>query len=163
MGRCLQNVDITSIPTAMNDSSPFTLLALVLAFARHKRISREHVSGTSKQSDYLPHFIANHMFYRISLEGSRRIPIGHIDFRQRKVPNWNPLSIVGQHMQQAGATLAEAIAYTLSSAIQCAQDFIDPGLDPETLLQRFTFFFDTSISFFEEIAKLRGGRPLIVP
>ena len=97
--RRLKNVDITSIPTAMNDSSPFTLLALVLAFARHKGISREHVSGTSKQSDYLPHFIANHMFYRISLEDPLRILIDHIDFRQRKVPNWNPLSIVAQHMQ----------------------------------------------------------------
>ena len=68
------------------------------------------------------------------------------------------MSVVGQHMQQAGASPAEAMAFTLSAAIQNAQDCIVRGMDPDRFLPRFTFFFDISISFFEEIAKLRAGR-----
>ena len=68
------------------------------------------------------------------------------------------MSVVGQHMQQAGATPAEAMAFTLSSAIQYADDCIARGMDPDEFLPRFTFFFDISISFFEEIAKFRAGR-----
>ncbi len=158
MDRCFDSVDVGSISTAMNDPSPFTLLALLLATAKKRGIGWDRISGTSNQSDYLSHYIANHMFFRISLEGSRRILVDHIDFCQREVPNWNPLSIVGQHMQQAGATPAQAMAYTLSSAVQYAQDCIARGLNPELFLERFTFFFDISISFFEEIAKLRAGR-----
>src|SRR4051794_15501377 len=68
------------------------------------------------------------------------------------------MSVVGQHMQQAGATPAEAMAFTLSSALQNAEDCIARGMDPDELLPRFTFFFDISLSFFEEIAKFRAGR-----
>ena len=66
--------------------------------------------------------------------------------------------MVGQHMQQAGATPAEAMGLTLSSAIQYASDCLARGWDPDQVLPRFTFFFDISISFFEEIAKFRAGR-----
>ena len=61
-------------------------------------------------------------------------------------------------MQQAGATPAEAMGFTLSSAIQYAEDCIARGMDVDGVLHRFTFFFDISISFFEEVAKFRAGR-----
>jgi methylmalonyl-CoA mutase N-terminal domain/subunit len=61
-------------------------------------------------------------------------------------------------MQQAGATPAEAMAFTLSSAIQYAEDCLARGMEPDRFLPRFTFFFDISISFFEEVAKFRAGR-----
>jgi len=98
------------------------------------------------------------MFFRIALPGARRILGDHIDFCNRHVPKWNPMSVVGQHTQQAGATPAESMAFTLSAALQNAQDCIDRGMDPDAFLPRFTFFFDISISFFEEIAKFRAGR-----
>ena len=110
------------------------------------------------QSDYISHFIANHMFFRIALPGSRRVLVDTIEFCQRNVPGWNAVSVVGQHMQQGGATPAEAMALTLCTAIQYAQDCIARGMEPDTFLPRFTFFFDISISFFEEIAKFRAGR-----
>ena len=116
------------------------------------------ISGTSNQSDYLSHYVANHMFFRIALPGARRILIDHIEFCNRQVPNWNPMSVVGQHMQQAGATPAEAMAFTLSSAIQYAEDCRARGMEPDAFLPRFTFFFDISVSLFEEIAKFRAGR-----
>ena len=68
------------------------------------------------------------------------------------------MSVVGQHMQQAGATPAQAVAFTMATAIQNAEDCIARGMAPDDFLPRFTFFFDISISFFEEIAKFRAAR-----
>lgn len=158
MEEALDGVPLGSISTAMNDPSPFTLLAFTLGVARRRGIDWCSITGTSNQSDYISHFIANHQFYRLSLPGSRRVLLDHIEFCRRAVPNWNPLSVVGQHMQQAGATPAETMGFTLSSAIQYAQDCIERGMDVDDVLRRFTFFFDISISFFEEIAKFRAGR-----
>ena len=158
MDQALQGVDLARISCAQNDPSPFTLFAFMLAAARRRGTDWRQVSGTSNQSDYLSHYVANHMFFRIALPGARRILADHIEFCNRHVPRWNPMSLVGQHMQQAGATPAEAMAFTLSTAIQNAQDCIARGMDPDTFLPRFTFFFDISVSFFEEIAKFRAAR-----
>ena len=158
MHTALDGVPIDRISTAMNDPSPFTLLAFELAVARRRGIPWTRITGTSNQSDCISHFVANHMFFRLALQGARRVIVDHIRFCNAQVPNWNPLSIVGQHMQQAGATPAEAMAFTLCSGIQYAEDCIAAGMDPDQFLPRFTFFFDISISFFEEVAKFRAGR-----
>jgi methylmalonyl-CoA mutase, N-terminal domain len=158
MDRALEGVDLERTSCAMNDPSPFTLLAFLLAVARRRGVDWRSITGTSNQSDYLSHYVANHMFFRIALPGARRILADHIEFCSRHVPRWNPMSVVGQHMQQAGATPAEAVAFTLSTAIQNARDCIDRGMDPDSFLPRFTFFFDISVSFFEEVAKFRAAR-----
>jgi len=158
MDRCLEGVDIAATSCALNDPSPFTLLAFLLASAKKRGVDWGSVTGTSNQSDCISHFVANHMFFRIALQGARKLLVDHIEFCNTHVPRWNPMSVVGQHMQQAGATPAEAMAFTLSSAIQYADDCIARGMDPDVFLPRFTFFFDVSISFFEEIAKFRAGR-----
>jgi len=155
---CLAGIPLADISTALNDPSPFTLLALELAVAKRRGIAWEQISGTSNQSDYLSHFVANHMFFRLALPGARRVLLDHIAFARHRLPRWNPISIVGQHMQQAGATPAEAMGLTLASAIQYASDCLARGWDPDQVLPRFTFFFDISISFFEEVAKFRAGR-----
>lgn len=158
MDQCLAGVDLARTSCAMNDPSPFTLLAFLLATAKRRGVDWRAISGTSNQSDYLSHFVANHMFFRIALPGARRILTDHIEFCNRHLPNWNPMSVVGQHMQQAGATPAEAMAFALSSAIQYADDCRARGMEPDAFLPRFTFFFDISVSLFEEIAKFRAGR-----
>ena len=158
MDSALNGVPIDEISTAMNDPTPFTLLAFVLGTARRRGIPFESITGTSNQSDYISHYVANHMFYRLSQPGSRRVLVDHVAYCRENVPNWNPVSVVGQHVQQAGATPAETMGFTISTAIQYAEDCINRGMDPDTFLPRFTFFFDISISFFEEIAKFRAGR-----
>jgi len=158
MDTCFRDVPVDRISTALNDPLPFTLLAFVLGIARRRGVPFESITGTSNQSDYISHFVANHMFFRLALPGSRRVLVDHVAYTTARVPGWNPVSVVGQHMQQAGATPAQAMGYTLATAIQYARDCIERGLDPERFLPRFTFFFDISISFFEEIAKLRAGR-----
>ena len=130
----------------------------MLVTAERRGVDWRSVTGTSNQSDYLSHYVANHMFYRLSLPGARRVLMDHIAFCNEKVPRWNPMSVVGQHTQQAGATPAEAMAFTLATAVQNAEDCIARGMDPDQFLPRFTFFFDISLSFFEEIAKFRAGR-----
>jgi len=154
----LEGIDVGRISVSLNDPSPFTLLALVLNVAKQRGTPWSAISGTSNQSDYLSHFVANHMFFRLALPGARRLLVDHIEFMNREVPRWNPLSVVGQHMQQAGATPAQAMAFTLASAIQYAEDCIARGMAPDAFLPRLTFFFDISISFFEEVAKFRAGR-----
>ena len=89
----------------------------------------ERDPGTSNQSDYLSHYVANHMFFRLALPGARRILVDHIEFCNRHVPQWNPMSVVGQHMQQAGATPAEAMAFTFATALQNADDCVARGMD----------------------------------
>lgn len=158
MRRSLRGVDLGSISIALNDPTPFTLLAFLLVEADRQQVPWQVISGTANQSDYLSHYIANHMFYRLALPGARRLIGDKIAFCNARVPRYNPLSIVGQHMQQAGATPAEAMAFTLSSGLQYARDCIARGLEPDAFLPRFTFFFDVSLSFFEEIAKFRAGR-----
>ena len=158
MDVALADIPLAKISCALNDPSPFTLLAFMLGVAKRRGIAWTAITGTSNQSDCISHFVANHMFFRIALSGARRIFVDHIEWCGRNVPSWNAVSVVGQHMQQAGATPAEAMAFTLCSAIQYADDCIARGMDPDSFLPRFTFFFDISISFFEEIAKFRAGR-----
>ncbi|MDP6689431.1 MAG: acyl-CoA mutase large subunit family protein, partial [Alphaproteobacteria bacterium] len=158
MGIALDGIPIDKISTALNDPLPFTMLAQVLAVAEQRQIPWSRISGTANQSDYISHFVANHMFFRLALPGSRRVLLDHIAFARENMPSWNPVSVVGQHMQQAGATPAQAMAYTLCTAIQYAEDCRDRGMEMADVLTRFTFFFDISISFFEEICKFRAGR-----
>ncbi len=160
MDIALADVPLDRISCALNDPSPFTLLALLLAVAKRRNIPWQKITGTSNQSDYLSHCVANHMFFRLALSGARRVLTDHIQFANESLPGWNPLSVVGQHTQQAGATPAEAMGFTISAALQYAEDCIARGMDPDRFLPRFTFFFDISISFFEEIAKFRAGRRL---
>jgi methylmalonyl-CoA mutase, N-terminal domain len=160
MDIALADVPLDRISCALNDPSPFTLLALLLAVAKRRGIAWQKITGTSNQSDYLSHCVANHMFFRLALPGARRVLTDHIQFANESLPGWNPLSVVGQHTQQAGATPAEAMGFTIAAALQYAEDCIARGMDPDRFLPRFTFFFDISISFFEEIAKFRAGRRL---
>jgi methylmalonyl-CoA mutase N-terminal domain/subunit len=160
MDIALADVPLDRISCALNDPSPFTLLALLLAVAKRRGIAWQKITGTSNQSDYLSHCMANHMFFRLALPGARRVLTDHIQFANESLPGWNPLSVVGQHTQQAGATPAEAMGFTIAAALQYAEDCIARGMNPDRFLPRFTFFFDISISFFEEIAKFRAGRRL---
>jgi len=158
MDIALRDIPIGEISIGLNDPNPFVMLAQMLVVAEKRGIDWTKVTGTSNQSDYISHFVANHMFYRLSLKGARRVQMDTISYLAEHVPNWNALSVVGQHTQQAGATPAQSMGLTLSAAFQYAEDCIARGMDPEKFLERFTFFFDISISFFEEVAKFRAGR-----
>ena len=155
---CLDGLPYDKESISVGDTAPYTLTAMFLSAARRRGVPWKSLAGTTNQSDYLSHYAALHMFFRLALPGQRRVLLDHIDWMNIHVPRWNPISIVGQHCQQAGATPAEAMGFALSSAIQYAEDMRVRGRDPNIFLQRFSFFFDISISLFEEIAKFRAGR-----
>jgi methylmalonyl-CoA mutase N-terminal domain/subunit len=158
MSVCLDGLPFDRESISVGDTAPYTLTAMLLKVARQRGIPWDQLVGTTNQSDYLSHYAALHMFYRLALPGQKRVLLDHIDWMNRHAPRWNPLSVVGQHMQQAGATPAQAMGLAISSAIQYANDMRERGREPDVFLRRFSFFFDVSISFFEEIAKFRAGR-----
>ena len=158
MELCLKGFSLDQTSVSLNDPLPFSMQGMLLAVAKRRGDPWSVISGTANQSDYISHYVANHMFFRLALEGSRRVLMDEVIFAGQHLPKWNPVSIVGQHIQQSGATPAEAMGFALSTAIQYANDLVDRGLEPDAFLPRFTFFFDISISFFEEIAKFRAGR-----
>ncbi len=155
---CLNGLPFDRESISVGDTAPYTLTAMLLKVAKDRSIPWSSLAGTTNQSDYLSHYAALHMFFRLALPGQKRVLLDHAEWMNTNVPRWNAFSIVGQHMQQAGATPAEAVGLTISSAIQYANDLIERGRPPDSFLPRFSFFFDVSLSFFEEIAKFRAGR-----
>lgn len=160
MERCVEGLPIGSESVSIGDTAPYTLSAMLLAVARRRGIAWTELAGTTNQSDYLSHYAALHMFFRVQLPGQRRLLVDHIEWMNAHVPRWNPLSVVSQHMEEAGATPAQALGFTLSSALQYAHDLVERGHDPDRFLPRFSFFLNCSMSFFEEIAKFRAARRL---
>ena len=154
MDRCLKDVDVGRISCALNDPSPFTLLAFMLVAAERRGIDWKDITGTSNQSDYISHYVANHMFYRLSLPGARRVLMDHIAYCRKFVPRWNPMSVVGQHTQQAARRpRGEGLP---SHRVQNSED-ASPSAGPRPV-PRASLLFDISLSFFEEVAKFRAGR-----
>ena len=100
MGVALDGVPIGDLSTAMNDPSPFTLLAFELGVAKRRGVPWSKITGTSNQSDCISHFVANHMFFRLALQGARRVIVDHIAFVNKHVPGWN-------HYRSSGNTCSK--------------------------------------------------------
>ena len=149
-----------TISCAMNDPSPFTLLAFMLATAKRRGVDWRAISGTSNQSDYLSHFVANHMFFRIALPGARRDP-------RRPHRLLQPSTCrAGTRCRWSASTCSRPARRRprrwrsrCRRAIQYADDCVARGMDPDAFLPRFTFFFDISCRFFEEIAQVPRRPP----
>jgi methylmalonyl-CoA mutase, N-terminal domain len=162
---CLDDVRIAfaglpleELSLGLNDPSPFTLAAFLLVHAEEQGVPWERITGTSNQSDCISHYVANHMFMRLAPRPALRVLCDHVRFTAEHVPGWNPISVVGQHMQQAGATPLQALAFTLATAIEYVGAVQATGLDVDAFGPRVTFFHDISMSLFEEVAKLRAQR-----
>jgi len=152
------DLPLAELSLGLNDPSPFTIAAMLLVLAEEQGVPWDALSGTSNQSDCISHFVANHMFMRLPPRGALRVLTDHVAFMAEHAPRWNPISVVGQHMQQGGATPAQALAFSLATATQYVRSAIDAGIDVNQLGRRITYFHDISMSFFEEIAKFRAGR-----
>jgi methylmalonyl-CoA mutase N-terminal domain/subunit len=155
---CFDGIPLEEVSVALNDCGPFTSTAIYLALAEKRGVPYSCLKGTSNQADFLSHYASLHMYLRFSTEGHRRSTIDMINFVTRNVPEWNPLSVIGQHMQQAGATPLQELAFTLASAIYFVEECLRTGLEIDAFAPRVTFFFDVTISVIEEIAKFRAGR-----
>jgi methylmalonyl-CoA mutase N-terminal domain/subunit len=148
---------IDRITTSMTINPPAPVIwAMYIAMAENRGIDRKVIGGTI-QNDMLKEFIAQKTFM-CPPEPSVRLITDTVEFGTREVPNWNTISISGYHIREAGSTAVQELAFTLADGIAYVQAAIERGLDVDEFAPRFSFFFNSHIDFFEEIAKFRAAR-----
>ncbi|MBW1901578.1 MAG: methylmalonyl-CoA mutase family protein [Deltaproteobacteria bacterium] len=148
---------IDRITTSMTINPPAPVIwAMYIAMAENRGIDRKVIGGTI-QNDMLKEFIAQKTFM-CPPEPSVRLITDTVEFGTREVPRWNTISISGYHIREAGSTAVQELAFTLADGIAYVQAAIERGLDVDEFAPRFSFFFNSHIDFFEEIAKFRAAR-----
>src|SRR5437870_9232685 len=129
---------------------------MYLAIADKRGIAWDRLGGTM-QNDMLKEFIAQKEWI-CPVEPAVRIVVDMIEFTARHVPKFNPVSISGYHIREAGATAVQELAFTLADGIGYLQLGVDAGLAVDDFAPRLSFFLDVHNDFFEEVAKFRAGR-----
>lgn len=135
-----------------------TLLSFYVAVAKKRNISPSLLRGTI-QNDILKEYIARGT-YIYPPEFSLKLVADSFRFANAIAPKWNPISISGYHIREAGCTAAQEIAFTLSNAFTYVQAALDAGLKLTDFVPRLSFFFNVHNNFFEEIAKFRLARKI---
>lgn len=154
-----EGLPIDKITTSMTINPPASVLwAMYIAVAENRGIDRRTIGGTI-QNDMLKEFIAQKTFM-CPPEPSVRVITDTVEFGTKEVPRWNTISISGYHIREAGSTAVQELAFTLADGIAYTQAAIDRGLDVDEFAPRFSFFFNSHLDFFEEIAKFRAARRL---
>jgi methylmalonyl-CoA mutase N-terminal domain/subunit len=113
--------------------------------------------GGTVQNDILKEYIAQNEFI-FPPEPSMRLVIDTFEFASKYLPRWNPISISGYHIREAGATAVQELAFTLADGLAYVQAAVDRGLNVDDFAPRLSFFFNCHNDFFEEIAKFRAAR-----
>ena len=152
-----KGIDVGAVTTSMTINSPAPILfAMYLAAADEQGIPYSKLGGTL-QNDILKEYIAQKEFI-FPIRPSMRLVTDVVEFCTRNVPNWNPISISGYHIREAGSTAAQELAFTLADGFAYVEAGIERGLDVDEFAPRLSFFFNAHIDFFEEIAKYRAAR-----
>jgi len=151
-------ISLDKVSTAFNDGNPNVGPALYCALAKKQGIPLDKITGTSNQSDSMSHWIALHQLILLPLEAHMRCLIDHVKFCTKYMPKYHPLSIIGQHMAEQGATPVQELGFSLSSGIDYVKKLIDSGLDVDDFGPRLSFFFSVQSDFFENVAKIRAAR-----
>jgi methylmalonyl-CoA mutase N-terminal domain/subunit len=148
---------IDKITTSMTINPPAPVIwGMYIAMAEKRGIPRKVIGGTI-QNDMLKEFIAQKTFM-CPPKPSLRLITDTVEFGTREVPRWNTISISGYHIREAGSTAVQELAFTLADGIAYVQAAIERGLDVDDFAPRFSFFFNSHLDFFEEVAKFRAGR-----
>jgi methylmalonyl-CoA mutase N-terminal domain/subunit len=150
-------LDRVSISMTINSTAAI-LLAMVLGIARRRGVPWSALRGTT-QNDILKEYIARGTFIYPPAP-SLRITTDIFAFCRDQVPNWNPISISGYHIREAGATAVQEVAFTLANGIVYVESAIDAGLEVDGFAGQLSFFFNAHNDFLEEIAKFRAARRL---
>jgi len=154
-----QDIPLDKVSTSMtiNATAPI-LLAMYIALGKKQGVEPARLNGTT-QNDILKEYIARgtHIF---PPRPSMRLTTDIFAYCAKHVPRWNTISISGYHIREAGSTAAQEIGFTLANGVAYVQAAIDAGLDVDTFAPRLSFFFNSHVNFFEEIAKFRAARRL---
>ncbi len=150
-------IPMDKITTSMTINPPaIVLLAMYIVCAEKQGVSQDKIGGTV-QNDMLKEFIAQKTWI-YPPEPSLRLVRDIVVYCTHNVPRWNTISISGYHIREAGATAVQELAFTLADGIEYVRMGIDAGLDVDQFAPRYSFFFDSHMDFFEEIAKFRAAR-----
>src|ERR1043165_4493739 len=162
MHTLLDGIPLDKVSTSMTiNATASTLLAMYIVVAEERGIPRDRLSGTI-QNDILKEYIARGT-YIYPPEPSLALIAEVFRFCADEVPNWNPISISGYHIREAGATAVQELAFTLANTIEYVKRAIGAGLPVDTFAPRLSFFFAAHSDLLEEVAKFRAARRLYAP
>jgi len=152
------SIPLDGVTTSMTINPPAPVLwAMYLAVAEKNGIGWDKIGGTI-QNDMLKEFIAQKTLM-LPPEPSIRLISDTVEFGTKYVPRWNTISISGYHIREAGSTAVQELAFTLADGIAYVQDVLErKKLDVDSFAPRLSFFFNSHLDFFEEIAKFRAAR-----
>ena len=150
-------LDQMSVSMTMNGAVLPVLAAFVVA-GEEQGVSQDQLAGTI-QNDILKEFMVRNP-YVYPPEPSMRIVADIIEYTSEHMPKWNSISISGYHMQEAGATAEQELAFTIADGLEYVRTAIARGLDVDRFAGRLSFFFAIGMDFFMEVAKLRAARLL---
>ncbi len=148
-------IDKISVSFTINATAP-QIMALYLIVAKKKGIPFDKITGTL-QNDILKEIIARGTWI-YPVEPSVKLACDVIEFCSKYVPRFNPISVCGYHIREAGSTASQEVAFAFENAKVYINEVLSRGLDPDSFLGRVTFFFCTYHNLFEEVAKYRTAR-----
>jgi methylmalonyl-CoA mutase N-terminal domain/subunit len=153
----LDGIPLDKVSTSMTiNATAAVLLAMYIVVAEERGIARNRINGTI-QNDILKEYIARGT-YIYPPEPSLALITDVFRFCAAEVPSWNPISISGYHIREAGATAVQELAFTFANAIEYVNAAIGAGLSIESFAPRLSFFFAAHNDLFEEVAKFRAAR-----
>ncbi|HEY4312496.1 MAG TPA: methylmalonyl-CoA mutase family protein [Pirellulales bacterium] len=157
MERLFAGINLGDVSVSMTINAPACIvLAFYLATARRQKVEWKNLRGTL-QNDILKEYHAQNEFVFPPRE-SVRLVTDTIEFCTREVPQFNPVSISGYHIREAGSTAAEELAFTLADGFHYVEQGLERGLAVDEFAPRLSFFFNSHSDFLEEIAKFRAAR-----
>lgn len=152
-------IPLDKVSTSMTINSPAAMIfAFYLAVAQKQGVDFKQLRGTL-QNDILKEYIAQKE-YIFPPTPSMRIIVDMIEYCTNEVPQWNPVSVSGYHIREAGSTAVQELAYTLADGFAYIEACIERGMDVDSFAPRISFFFNSHLDFFEEIAKFRAARKI---
>ena len=155
--RLFEGIPLAEVSTSMTINAPAAiLLAFYLVVARRRGDSWQSLRGTV-QNDVLKEYVARGT-YIYPPKPSLRLVADVIAYCQRQVPRWNPISVSGYHIREAGATAEQEIGFTLANAETYIESVLESGLPVDDFAPRISFFFAAHNDLFEEAAKFRAAR-----
>lgn len=159
METLLAGIPLGGISLSMTINSPAIVIwAMYLVAAEKQGVARTDLSGTL-QNDILKEYIAQKEFI-YPPGASMRLVTDTIEFGVRETPRFNPISVSGYHIREAGSTAAQELAFTLADGFEYLDWALERGLPIDRIAPRLSFFFNSDSNFFEEIAKFRAARRL---
>ena len=157
MERIFDGIDLAKVSTSMTINAPAAILtAMYFVLAEEKKIPLDKIAGTV-QADILKEYIAQKE-WMYPPEAHLRLIRDMLTYSTKYVPKWNYISVSGYHIREAGSSAVQELAFTLADGFYYIEMGINAGLNIDDFAPRMSFFFNSSINFFEEIAKFRAAR-----